>query len=44
MSGHSKMHKYDKLWVDCSKEEARLAAKHGNEYDENQELASHSSH
>ena len=44
VSGHSKMPKYDRLWVDCSKDEARLAAKHGNAYDENQALAAHSSH
>ena len=35
---------YDKLWVDCSKDEARLTAKHGNAYDENQALATSSSH
>jgi hypothetical protein len=44
VSGHSKMPKYDKLWVDCSEEEARLATKHGNAYDENQALATRSSH
>ena len=42
--GRSKMPKYDRLWVDCSEEEARLAAKHGNSYDENQALAARSSH
>ena len=42
--GRSKMPKYDRLWADFSKEEARLAAKHGNAYDENQALAAHSSH
>ena len=44
MSGHSKMPKYDGLWDDCSEEDARLAAKHGNGYDENQALAARSSH
>ena len=44
VSGHSKMPKYDRLWADCSEEEARLAAKHGNAYDENQVLTAHSSH
>ena len=43
MSERSKMPKYDKLWADCS-EETRLAAKHGNAYDENQALAARSSH
>ena len=38
------MPKYDRLWADCSEEEARLAAKHGNAYDENQSLATCSSH
>lgn len=44
MSGRSKIPKYDKLWDDCSKDEARLVAKHGNTYDENQALAARSSH
>ena len=44
MSGRSKVPKYDRLWVDCSEEEARLSAKHGNAYDENQALAARSSH
>ena len=44
VSGRSKMPKYDRLWADCSEEEARLAAKHGNAYDENQALAARSSH
>ena len=44
VSGCSKMPKSDRLWVDCSEEEARLAAKHGNAYDENQVLAARSSH
>ena len=44
VSGHSKVPKYDRLWADCSEEEARLAAKHGNAYDENQALATCSSH
>ena len=44
MSGHSKMPKYDRLWVDCSEEEARLAAKHANVYDDNQELPARSSY
>ena len=38
------MPKYDRLWANCSEEEARLAAKHGNTYDENQALAVCSSH
>ena len=44
VSGRSKMPKYDRLWVDCSEEEARLAAKHGNAYDENEALVARSSH
>ena len=44
VSGCSKIPKYDRLWANCSEEEARLAAKHGNAYDENQTLASCSSH
>ena len=44
VSGRSKMPKYDRLWVDCSEEEARIAAKHGNTYDENQAFAPCSSH
>ena len=40
----SKMPKYERLWADCSEEEARLAAKHGNSHDENQALAAHSVH
>jgi hypothetical protein len=44
VSGHSKIPKYDRLWVDCPKEKARLATKHGNTYDENQALAARSSH
>ena len=43
VSGHSKMLKYDRLWVDCSEEGARLATKHGNAYDENWALAARSS-
>ena len=43
VSGHSKMPKYDRLWVDYF-EEARLVAKHGNAYDESQALAACSSH
>lgn len=42
VSGRSKMPKYDRLWADCTKEEARLAAKHGRLYDENQAFATHS--
>ena len=38
------MPKYDRLWFDCFEEEARLATKHGNAYDENQVLAACSSH
>ena len=44
MSKPSKMPKYERLWVDCSEEEAKLAAKHGNAYDENQAVAARSSH
>lgn len=44
VSERSKMPKYDRLWADCSEEEARLAAKHGNAYDENQALAARSNH
>ena len=44
MSGRSKMLKCDRLWAKCSKEEARLATKHGNACDENQALAAGSSH
>ena len=44
VSGRSKMPKYDRLWVDYYEEEARLAAKHGNAYDENQALAARASH
>ena len=44
MCGRSKMPKYDRLWVDYSDEEARLATKHGNSHDENQALATRSSH
>ena len=44
VSGNSKIPKYDILWDDCYEEEARLAAKHGNAYDENQALAAHSNH
>ena len=43
-SGCSKIPKYDRLWVHCSEEDARLAGKHGNTYDENQALLDHSSH
>ena len=42
--GRSKMPKYDRLWTDCSEEEARLVAKHGNSHDENRALAARSSH
>ena len=44
VSGCSKMPKYGKLWANCSEEEARFAAKHGNAYDENQAVATRSSH
>lgn len=44
LCGHSRMPKYDRLWADCSKEEARLVAKHGNSDDENQALAACFSH
>ena len=44
VSGHSTMPKYERLWDDCSEEEARLVAKHGNTYHENQALAARSNH
>ena len=44
VSGNSKVPKYDRLWADYYEKEARLAAKHGNAYDEKQALAAHSSH
>ena len=44
VSGRSKMPKYNRLWADCYEEEARLAAKRGNAYDENRALAARSSH
>ena len=44
VSGCSKIPKYDRLWVDCSAGEVGLATKHGNAYDENQDLAARSSH
>ena len=44
VSGHSKIPKYDKLWVESFEEGARLTAKHGNSYHENQALAARSSH
>jgi hypothetical protein len=42
MSGRSKIPKFNKLWADCTEEEARLAAKHGSSHNENHALASHS--
>ena len=39
VSARSKMPKYDRLWADCTEEEARLVAKHGSSLDENQALA-----
>lgn len=39
VSERSKMPKYVRLLVDCTEEEARLAAKHGSSHNENQALA-----
>ena len=42
-SGRSKLPKFDRLWVDCTQEETRLAARGGAQPEENQALASHAS-
>ena len=39
VTGCDNLPKYDRLWADCVEEEARLAAKHGGDHDDNQALA-----
>ena len=39
MTGHDNLPKYDRLWVDCVEEEAKILAKFGETREENQALA-----
>ena len=39
MTGRDNLPKYDRLWVDCVEEEARIMAKSGETHEENQALA-----
>ena len=41
VSGRSKLPKFDRLWVDCTQEDTRLAARGGAQPEENQALTTH---
>ena len=44
ISGRTKFPKFDKLWVECTQEETRIAARqrlHGNQPEENQAFVTH---
>ena len=44
VSGRTKLPKFDRLWVDCTQEETRIAARqrlHGAQVEENQAFITH---